>query len=345
MKTRDFTGATITITGGTGSFGSTMIRHLLSSFPSIGELRVFSRDENKQDMMRREINSEKVKFYIGDVRDERSVIEVTNGTNFVFHAAALKQVPSCEFFPDQAIETNVLGSRNVINACLKNSVESLVCLSTDKAVYPINAMGISKAMMEKLALAPARKDASTRTTISVTRYGNVMMSRGSVIPLFIDQILERKEVNVTDSQMTRFLMSLQDSVDLVLHAFTSAQPGDLFVKKAPASNLETLVNGLCLVLGVENVKTNTIGIRHGEKLHESLLSAEELARSSNTEEYFSVPIDNRSLNYRKYTEEGANPPNTSPDVYDSSSTNQLNANEVAALIESLPEFRIHMGRK
>jgi len=340
----DFNGATFTITGGTGSFGSTMVQHLLNAHPNLEEIRVFSRDENKQDLMRHQIGSDKVKFYIGDVRDVRSVTEVMKGVDFAFHAAALKQVPSCEFFPEQAVETNVLGSRNVIEACINAGVKSLVCLSTDKAVYPINAMGISKAMMEKFAQAPARKKTTGKTAISITRYGNVMMSRGSVIPLFIDQILKSGKVTITDPLMTRFLMSLGDSVDLVLHAFSNAQPGDLFVRKAPACTVEVLVDALCILLEKNEVKREIIGIRHGEKIYESLLSAEELARSSDSKDYFRVPMDDRTLNYKIYFEEGSNKVNQMPEAYTSNSTNQLTAIEVAELVRNLPEFKKHMER-
>jgi len=340
----DFNGATFTITGGTGSFGSTMVQHLLNAHPNLEEIRVFSRDENKQDLMRHQIGSDKVKFYIGDVRDVRSVTEVMKGVDFAFHAAALKQVPSCEFFPEQAVETNVLGSRNVIEACINAGVKSLVCLSTDKAVYPINAMGISKAMMEKFAQAPARKKTTGKTAISITRYGNVMMSRGSVIPLFIDQILKSGKVTITDPLMTRFLMSLGDSVDLVLHAFSNAQPGDLFVRKAPACTVEVLVDALCILLEKNEVKREIIGIRHGEKIYESLLSAEELARSSDSKDYFRVPMDDRTLNYKIYFEEGSNKVSQMPEAYTSNSTNQLTAIEVAELVRNLPEFKKHMER-
>jgi UDP-N-acetylglucosamine 4,6-dehydratase/5-epimerase len=340
----NFDGATFTITGGTGSFGSTMVRHLLEHHPNLEEIRVFSRDENKQDLMRNQISSDKVKFYIGDVRDVRSVNEVMKGVDFAFHAAALKQVPSCEFFPEQAVETNILGSRNVIEACVNSEVKSLVCLSTDKAVYPINAMGISKAMMEKFAQAPARKNTKNKTTISITRYGNVMMSRGSVIPLFIDQINNAGKVTITDPSMTRFLMSLSDSVDLVLHAFTNAQPGDLFVRKAPGCKVDVLVDALCILLGKKQVTRDYIGIRHGEKIFESLLSVEELARSSDSKEYFRVPMDDRTLNYKIYFEEGSSKVIQQPEAYTSSSTRQLSAAEVADLIGNLPEFKNYMGR-
>jgi UDP-N-acetylglucosamine 4,6-dehydratase len=336
-----FSGATICVTGGTGSFGSTMVRHLLANEPGIEEIRVFSRDENKQDALRNEIGSEIVKYYIGDVRDYSSVVNVVRGSDYVFHASALKQVPSCEFFPDQAVATNTLGSANVINASIETDVKSLVCLSTDKAVYPINAMGMSKAMMEKFAQAPARMKNSGKTTISVTRYGNVMMSRGSVIPVFIDQMINGENVTVTNPKMTRFLMSLSESVDLVLHAFKSAKPGDLFIRKAPACTIDVLVQGLSLVLEKGNVKQKIIGIRHGEKMYESLLSSEENSKAEDLGDYFKVPIDDRTLNYGIYFEEGqANVTNASS--YTSDSTNQLSAQEVAEIISNLPEFKSYM---
>lgn len=339
MINSNYAGATFCVTGGTGSFGSTMVKHLLMNHPEIEEIRVFSRDENKQDNLRHELQSDKVKYYLGDVRDEKSVHGAIKGSNYVFHAAALKQVPSCEFFPEQAVATNVLGSGNVINACLEKGVQSLVCLSTDKAVYPINAMGISKALMEKMAQAPARKKSSETTTISITRYGNVMMSRGSVIPLFVDQITKLREVTITDPTMTRFLMSLGESIDLVMHAFTNATPGDLFVRKAPACNIDTLVNALQIILGVSEVKRRNIGIRHGEKKFESLLTTEELARSESVPGYFRVPMDARTLNYEIFFETGSNREATPLEVYTSDSTNQLGTEEVVKLISNLPEFK------
>ena len=344
MLSDRFSNATFVVTGGTGSFGSNMVRHLISNYPNLNEIRVFSRDENKQDVMRRDLNSEKIKYYIGDIRDSNSVSDVISGSNFVFHAAALKQVPSCEFFPDQASETNIFGSRNLVDMCLKHGVESLVCLSTDKAVYPINAMGLSKAMMEKIAQAPSRKNLANNTRISITRYGNVMMSRGSVIPLFIDQIIKHKEVTITDPKMTRFLMSLSESVDLVLHAFTNAQPGDIFVRKSPACSVETLVNALGILLGVKDISKKIIGIRQGEKIFESLLTSEEIARSSESTNHFQVPMDNQTLNYKSYFEEGSNFPSGQTHSYTSDSTIQLDSTEVAKLIENLPEFKKHMEK-
>jgi UDP-glucose 4-epimerase len=340
----NFSGATVCVTGGTGSFGSTMVRHLLHSEPNLREIRVFSRDENKQDNLRNELQSELVKYYIGDVRDYGSVANVVKGSDYVFHASALKQVPSCEFFPDQALATNTLGSANVINAAIQSSVDSLVCLSTDKAVYPINAMGMSKAMMEKIAQAPARTKNSGNTTISVTRYGNVMMSRGSVIPIFIDQILKGESVTVTNPKMTRFLMSLSESVDLVLHAFKNANPGDLFVRKAPACTIEILIEGIALILEKSIVEPKIIGTRHGEKMYESLLSSEENSKSEDMGEYFKVPIDDRTLNYKIYFEEGQEAL-TTPSAYTSDSTQQLNPEEVAQLISNLPEYKKYMGGK
>jgi UDP-N-acetylglucosamine 4,6-dehydratase/5-epimerase len=322
-----------------------MVRYLLRNEPDIQEIRVFSRDESKQETLRNELQSEKVKYYIGDVRDYASVENVLKGTDFVFHASALKQVPSCEFFPDQALATNTLGSANVINASIKADVKSLVCLSTDKAVYPINAMGISKAMMEKIAQAPARTKRTGNTTISITRYGNVMMSRGSVIPVFIDQLLSGKEVTVTNQKMTRFLMSLTESVDLVLHAFQNAKPGDLFVRKAPACTIDTLIDGIEKLLNVGNIPRKNIGIRHGEKMFESLLSNEEHAKSEDLGDYFKVPIDDRNLNYKIYFEEGQANLDETLKSYTSDSTTQLNAEQVASLIEGLPEFQKYMESK
>ena len=337
----NFSGATVCVTGGTGSFGSTMVRHLLLTEPNLSEIRVFSRDENKQDNLRNELQSEIVKYYIGDVRDYISVANVVKGSDYVFHASALKQVPSCEFFPDQALATNTLGSANVINSAIQSDVRSLVCLSTDKAVYPINAMGMSKAMMEKIAQAPARTKNSGKTTISVTRYGNVMMSRGSVIPIFIDQILNGQSVTVTNPKMTRFLMSLSESVDLVLHAFSNAQPGDLFVRKAPACTIETLIQGIALSLGKKTKESKIIGTRHGEKMYESLLSSEENSKSEDLGDYFKVAIDDRTLNYKIYFEEGQEDL-TIPSAYTSDSTQQLNPEEVAELVSNLPEYKKYM---
>jgi UDP-glucose 4-epimerase len=327
----------VVITGGTGSFGSTITRDLLAS--GVSEVRIFSRDENKQDLMRSEFQDEKIKFYIGDVRDRQSVNNVLRGANFVFHAAALKQVPSCEFFPMQAVETNVLGSSNVIESSIANGVDSVVCLSTDKAVYPINAMGMTKALMEKVAQSQARSHNESDTRISITRYGNVMMSRGSVIPLFIRQIRAGIPITITDPNMTRFMMSLNDSVELVKYAFTNSQNGDLFVKKAPACTVKTLVEALLLV---EEVSTppeiRIIGTRHGEKLYESLLGMEEKSRSVDRVDYFQVPLDTRSLDYEIYFEKGTEKI-SAEESYTSHNARQMNVEETAKLIAELPEYK------
>lgn len=286
------TGSTILVTGGTGSFGSTVARQLLSE-DRVTELRILSRDEAKQDDLRRHLADSRARFYVGDVRDYKSVSEATRGVDYVFHAAALKQVPSCEFFPQQAVATNVHGTDNVIRAADAHGVKSVVCLSTDKAVYPINAMGISKAMMEKVAQAYARNNARSGTVVSVTRYGNVMYSRGSVIPLFVEQIRQGKPLTVTDPGMTRFLMSLAESVELVQYAFEKASPGDIFVRKAPASTIEDLAKAVARLLGVEP-QIRVIGSRHGEKRYESLLSVEEMGKAEDMGGYFRVP-DRKSV--------------------------------------------------
>ena len=329
-------GATVAITGGTGSFGSTMARHLLDQ--DVARVHIFSRDEAKQDEMRSRMDEPRLKFFLGDVRDRESVEDAFVGTDFVFHAAALKQVPSCEFFPDQAVKTNVDGSRNVIAAAHKQGVKSVVCLSTDKAVYPVNAMGMSKALMEKTVQAFARNHPGSPTTVSVTRYGNVMYSRGSVIPLFVRQIREGKPLTVTEGSMTRFLMSLQESVDLVEHAFFRAEPGDLYVKKAPACTVETLARATAKVMGVERPEIVRIGIRHGEKMYETLLSREEMAKATDQGDYFKVPLDARSLQYSVYVEEGDAGVAESVD-FDSNNTAQMTVDQTARLIASLPEMQ------
>lgn len=332
MAANDFEGSTVVITGGTGSFGSTMAAEILKSNP--GELRIFSRDENKQDVMRRKFSDDRLKFYLGDVRDEKSVARVIKDANFVFHAAALKQVPSCDFFPMEAVQTNINGSANVIRQALVNSVESIVCLSTDKAVYPINAMGMSKALMEKVALSEARNNLKSKTRINVTRYGNVMMSRGSVIPLFLEQIINNKPVTLTNPSMTRFLMSLNDSVNLVKHAFTHGDTGDLFVQKAPASTVLNLATAIARILKKEDSFVyESIGTRHGEKLYESLLSAEDASRATDEDKYFRVPLDTRSLDYSKFFETGENIPNPI-DSYTSHNTDRLSIDGVAQLLMS-----------
>jgi len=326
----------ITITGGTGSFGSTMALRLLDE--GVSEVRIFSRDENKQDTMRNKMKDDRLRFFIGDVRDPLSVENAVRGSDFVFHAAALKQVPSCEFFPMQAVATNLVGSSNVLEASFKNNVKSVVCLSTDKAVYPINAMGMTKALMEKVAQSFARNYSGAETKVAITRYGNVMMSRGSVIPLFIKQIRSGSSITVTDPTMTRFLMSLDDSVELVKFAFTNANSGDLFVKKAPGCTVETLIQGIAIVEGKSpDVSIQNIGVRHGEKHSESLLGSEERSRSNDLGDYFQVPLDARSLDYQIYFDKGVELlSNVEP--YTSSNTHQLNAEEVAQLIFKLPEY-------
>lgn len=297
-----FNGKKLLITGGTGSFGNAVLKRFLDT--DIGEIRIFSRDEKKQDDMRKRFNNAKLKFYIGDVRDERSVAGAMRGVDYVFHAAALKQVPSCEFHPMQAVRTNVLGTENVLTAAVTAGVKRVVCLSTDKAVYPINAMGVSKAMMEKVMVAASRNLEGTGTVICGTRYGNVMASRGSVIPLFVQQVLDGQQITITDPAMTRFMMTLADAVDLVLYAFEHGNNGDIFVQKAPAATVETLTQAILELMDRPNHRVAVIGSRHGEKLYESLLSKEERACAVDMGDYFRVPPDARDLNYAKFVEEG-----------------------------------------
>jgi UDP-glucose 4-epimerase len=319
-----------------------MVRHLLSE--NVKEIRVFSRDENKQDLMRNAVNDERVKFILGDVRDPSSVDVAIKGSDYVFHAAALKQVPSCEFFPMQAAATNISGSSNVVESALKHSVKGIVCLSSDKAVYPINAMGMTKALMEKVAQSYARNNPESNTKIAITRYGNVMMSRGSVIPLFMDQISQGKPLTITDSDMTRFMMSLSDSVSLVKYAFTNATSGDLFVRKAPACSVETLATAITRLMGVEGkVEIKNIGTRHGEKLYESLLGTEERARAIDHGDYFRVPLDTRSLDYQIYFEKGSQEVDQN-EAYTSHNTKQLTVEEVVDLVRNLPEFAAYQSR-
>jgi UDP-glucose 4-epimerase len=295
-----FTRKILLITGGTGSFGNAVLKRFLDT--DIEEIRIFSRDEKKQDDMRKRYSNPKLKFYIGDVRDYQSVLSAVRGVDFIYHAAALKQVPSCEFHPMEAVKTNVLGTENVLEAAISCGVKRVVCLSTDKAVYPINAMGISKAMMEKVVVAKSRS--SNDTVICATRYGNVMASRGSVIPLFVEQIKAGKPITITDPDMTRFMMTLDDAVDLVLYAFEYASPGDIFVQKAPAATIETLAHALTELMGVPEHEVQIIGTRHGEKLFEALLSREEMVAAEKLEGYYRIPPDLRDLNYGKYVEQG-----------------------------------------
>ncbi|OIN54165.1 polysaccharide biosynthesis protein [Pseudomonas costantinii] len=327
-----FDNKVLMITGGTGSFGNAVLNRFLKT--DVKEIRIFSRDEKKQEDMRIALNNPKLKFYIGDVRDYDSIRGAMKGVDYVFHAAALKQVPSCEFYPMEAIRTNVLGAENVMKAAIDNQVERVIVLSTDKAVYPINAMGISKAMMEKLMVAKARMQSSGETVFCATRYGNVMASRGSVIPLFIEQLKEGKSITITDPTMTRFLMSLEDSVDLVLHAFEHGRQGDIFVQKAPASTIEVLAQAL-KELFEKNNEIRIIGTRHGEKLYESLVSREELAKAEDMGQYYRVPADNRDLNYAKFVVEGELGIAGSDD-YTSHNTVQLNVDGVKQLLLKLP---------
>ena len=297
-----FKDKTLLITGGTGSFGNAVLKRFLDS--DIKEIRIFSRDEKKQDDMRHQLQNPKVKFYIGDVRDKRSVDGAMRGVDYIFHAAALKQVPSCEFFPIQAVRTNVFGTENVLDSAIEHGVKNVVVLSTDKAAYPINAMGISKAMMEKVAIAKGRAlGANASTTICCTRYGNVMASRGSVIPLWVDQMKAGKDITITDPNMTRFMMTLDDAVDLVIYAFQNGQNGDLFVQKAPAATLDVLANAL-IGLYKSDTEVKVIGTRHGEKLYETLVTREEMAKSEDMGNYFRIPCDTRDLNYDKFFVEG-----------------------------------------
>ncbi|EKO34712.1 polysaccharide biosynthesis protein [Leptospira santarosai] len=326
-----FNNKILMITGGTGSFGNTVLKRFLGT--NVKEIRIFSRDEKKQEDMRISLSNEKVKFYIGDVRDYDSIFQSTIGVDYIFHAAALKQVPSCEFYPMEAIKTNVVGTENVLNAAIANRVQKVVLLSTDKAVYPINAMGISKAMAEKLLVAKSRTIPEERTILCATRYGNVMASRGSVIPLFIEQIKKNIPLTVTDPNMTRFLMSLEDSVDLVLHAFNHGQQGDIFIQKSPASTVQDLAEALIGIFRKEN-KISIIGTRHGEKLYESLVSREEMAKAEDMGCYYRIPADNRDLNYNKYFVEGEQKVSQLDD-YTSHNTKRLNVPEIKELLLKL----------
>lgn len=323
------------ITGGTGSFGQTVLKRFLES--DVREIRIFSRDEKKQEEMRISLNNSKLKFYIGDVRVYDSVMQAMKGVDYIFHAAALKQVPSCEFYPMEAVRTNVLGTENVMNAATANGVKRVVVLSTDKAVYPINAMGISKAMAEKLMIAKARTQGESETILCATRYGNVMASRGSVIPLFVSQLKEGKSLTVTDPNMTRFLMSLEDSVDLVLYAFTHGKQGDLFVQKAPASTVADLAQALKELFNKDD-PVRIIGTRHGEKLYESLISREEMSKAEDLGNYFRIPSDNRDLNYAKFFSDGQEKLSEMND-YTSHNTKRLNVLQIKQLLMKLDYIR------
>lgn len=328
----------VAITGGTGSFGRHVLKRFLAT--DVREIRIFSRDEKKQEEMRSELNNNKLKFYIGDVRSYDSIHQALRGVHYVFHAAALKQVPSCEFYPLEAVRTNVLGAENVLNAAVANRVEKVVVLSTDKAVYPINAMGQTKALMEKVMVAKARTLSTEETMLCATRYGNVMASRGSVIPLFVSQLKEGKPLTVTDPNMTRFLMSLDDSVDLVVHAFRHGTQGDLFVQKAPASTIGDLVQALKEIFEKDN-PVRIVGTRHGEKLYESLVSREEMARVEDMDNYYRIPADNRDLNYAMYFTNGQEKISTLDD-YTSHNTQRLTVPEVKKLLLKLDFIQHHL---
>lgn len=327
-----FNNKTLMITGGTGSFGNAVLDRFLNT--NIKEIRIFSRDEKKQDDMRKKYNSSKIKFYIGDVRDYQSILNATRGVDYLYHAAALKQVPSCEFHPMEAVKTNILGTENVLEAAIQNKIKRVVCLSTDKAVYPINAMGISKAMMEKVIIAKSRNVDPNETIISATRYGNVMASRGSVIPLFLRQIINGTPITITDPNMTRFMMTLNDAVDLVLHAFSHGENGDIFVQKAPAATIDTLVQALLEITNKPNHEVNIIGTRHGEKLYEALCSKEEMFAAQDQGNYYRIPSDNRDLNYSKYHDTGERDLSTIED-YNSHNTERLDINGMIKLLHKL----------
>ncbi|MEY4463463.1 MAG: hypothetical protein RLZZ81_434 [Pseudomonadota bacterium] len=331
-----FNSKTLLITGGTGSFGNAVLDRFLET--SISEIRIFSRDEKKQDDMGKKYKNDKLKFYIGDVRDYQSISNAMRGVDYIFHAAALKQVPSCEFYPLEAVKTNVLGTENVIESAINHNVKRVVCLSTDKAVYPINAMGISKAMMEKIMVAKSRNLSSSNTVVCGTRYGNVMASRGSVIPLFVNQILKNESVSVTDLEMTRFMMTLEDAVDLVIHAFTHGSNGDIFVQKAPAATIEILAKAITELMSKPEHPINIIGTRHGEKLYETLLTREEMLHAEDQGNYYRIPADNRDLNYGKFFENGEKKITEIAD-YNSHNTTRLNLEDTKKLLLKLKFMR------
>jgi len=331
-----FKNKTLLITGGTGSFGNAVLRRFLDS--DIAEIRIFSRDEKKQDDMRKRYKSSKLKFYIGDVRDVHSLRDAMFGVDYVFHAAALKQVPSCEFYPMQAVKTNILGAENVLNVAIENHVKKVIVLSTDKAVYPINAMGISKALMEKVAVAKSRNLKQRETVICCTRYGNVMASRGSVIPLFVNQIRQGQPITITDPAMTRFMMSLDQAVDLVLFAFKHGENGDIFVQKAPAATIDLLARTLCNILNKRDHSIKIIGTRHGEKLYETLVTREEMVKAIDMDDYYRIPADSRDLNYSVYYEKGEDVITQAGD-YHSHNTHRLNEGELKDVLLSLREIQ------
>jgi UDP-N-acetylglucosamine 4,6-dehydratase len=331
-----FQGEVLLITGGTGSFGNAVLRAFLHS--GVGEIRIFSRDEKKQDDQRKLYRSNKLKYYVGDVRDYNSVLNATRGVDYIFHAAALKQVPSCEFHPMEAVKTNITGTENVLEAAIVNRVRRVVCLSTDKAVYPINAMGISKAMMEKVMVAKSRNIDPARTVMCCTRYGNVMASRGSVIPHFADQVRRGEPITITDPEMTRFMMTLQEAVELVSFAFQNGNTGDIFVQKAPAATLRTVADALLLVLGKSDHRIEIIGTRHGEKQFETLLSREEMSAAEDLDRYFRIPPDLRDLNYGKFVEQGE-PRISQFEDYNSTNTERLDVEQMRAILLKLGFIR------
>ena len=325
---------TLLVTGGTGSFGKCLLSHLIDS--SLDEIRIFSRDEEKQDKLRSDYNNSKLKFYIGDVRDESALDNAVKGSDYVFHAAALKQVPSCEFFPMEAIKTNVNGVNNLINSSIKYNVKKIIALSTDKSVYPINVMGLTKALMEKIALSKARINSSPKTTICITRYGNVMGSRGSVIPVFENKIKKKQSLNITDPNMTRFMMTLDEAVSLVLHAFRNGNRGDIYIQKSPACDILTLAKAISKLHNVE-LKYNIIGIRHGEKTHEVLINKEEMAVAIEEENYFRIPYDKRDIYYNKYLDEGE-VKIKEVNEYKSNNTSMMNVEETIAKLKKIKEY-------
>ncbi len=336
-----FRGKTLMITGGTGSFGNAVLRRFLNT--DIGEIRIFSRDEKKQDDMRHLYNNDKIKYYIGDVRSPSSLEDAMDGVDYIFHAAALKQVPSCEFFPMEAVRTNVYGTDNMLSAAIMRGVKKVICLSTDKAAYPINAMGTSKAMMEKVFVAKSRTVDPEKTLICGTRYGNVLCSRGSVVPLFIDQLRAGKELTITEPKMTRFIMSLEEAVELVLYAFENAEAGDIMVQKAPACTIEVLARAVKEIFGAADAPTHIIGIRHGEKMSETLLTVEERSRAIDMGNFFRVPADNRDLNYDKYFVEGKSRPERL-ESFNSDNTEILGVEEVKKRLLKLPYVQEELAK-
>ena len=330
-KKEFFKNKIILITGGTGSFGHAMTVNLLNMKPK--EIRIFSRDEKKQDDMRKNFNNQKLKFYVGDIRDYSSVKNVVNNVDYIFHAAALKQVPSCEFYPMEAVKTNILGVENLLNAAEDAHVKKIICLSTDKAVYPINAMGVSKSMMEKVIIAKSRTLKNKKTKVCITRYGNVIYSRGSVIPLFVKQVFEKKSITVTDMSMTRFMMSMNDAIDLVLFAFNNGNNGEIFIKKSPAATIKTIILALKKILS-RKITTKIIGPRHGEKYHETLMTKEEMAKSKNYKNFYKIASDNRDLNYEKFFSKGKKIKKTITD-YTSANTKILTIDETIKILKPI----------